>query len=215
MDLNSGQANTLICRPLLAKRATRLNDFLLTIRDQQSEDCIVWPGYVDQYGYGKVQRGGVNVRVHRLVYEHLIGPVPDRLMVCHSCDNPPCCNPRHLFIGTAADNTADMLAKGRRPRRLKVERHKSEGPLPLTKRQNEVLDFIQKFVRDRRYAPSLAEICHGLSLRSLATVHKHLTNLTKKGYIVRGINRARDLELRVQEGCCPTCGQQVPSEAPQ
>lgn len=53
------------------------------------------------------------VRAHRLAYELAFGPLPSGAMVCHRCDNPMCCNPNHLFIGTAADNNEDKMKKGR------------------------------------------------------------------------------------------------------
>lgn len=53
------------------------------------------------------------VLAHVAAWEQVNGPVPAGLCVLHSCDNPPCCNPKHLFLGTRADNVADMIAKGR------------------------------------------------------------------------------------------------------
>lgn len=85
---------------------------------------------------------------------------------------------------------------------------------PLTKRQREVLDFIVGFISAKGYAPSLAEIGEHMHLRSLATIHKHVTNLATKGYIRRSWNRSRSLEIVQQaDGCCPTCGRPVVSEA--
>src|SRR3954466_9406916 len=71
-----------------------------------------------------------------------------------------------------------------------------EGPVqPLTKRQREILDYLQEFIQQHGYAPSLEEIGHRFSLSSLATVHKHLTNLQEKGFIRRSWNRSRSVEL--------------------
>src|SRR4051812_33447263 len=67
--------------------------------------------------------------------------------------------------------------------------------LPLTKRQREILDFLNDFIQQHGYAPSLEEIGHRFSLSSLATVHKHLTNLQEKGFIRRSWNRSRSVEL--------------------
>ena len=65
----------------------------------------------------------------------------------------------------------------------------------LTDRQKEVLDFIAGFVEDHGYSPSYEEIAEGMQLASLATVHKHLTNLQEKGFIKRAWNRSRSVEL--------------------
>ena len=66
---------------------------------------------------------------------------------------------------------------------------------PLTKRQREILDYLQEFIQQHGYAPSLEEIGRRFSLSSLATVHKHLTNLQEKGFIRRSWNRSRSVEL--------------------
>ena len=67
--------------------------------------------------------------------------------------------------------------------------------LPLTKRQREILDYLNEFIQQHGYAPSLEEIGERFSLSSLATVHKHLTNLQEKGFIRRAWNRSRSVEL--------------------
>ena len=67
--------------------------------------------------------------------------------------------------------------------------------LPLTKRQREILDYLNDFIQQHGYAPSLEEIGRKFGLSSLATVHKHLTNLQEKGFIKRAWNRSRSVEL--------------------
>jgi repressor LexA len=67
--------------------------------------------------------------------------------------------------------------------------------LPLTKRQREILDYLQDFIHQHGYAPSLEEIGRRFGLSSLATVHKHLTNLQEKGFIKRAWNRSRSVEM--------------------
>src|SRR5690242_18889834 len=71
----------------------------------------------------------------------------------------------------------------------------SPGMLPLTKRQREILDYLNDFIARHGYAPSLEEIGRRFGLSSLATVHKHLTNLQEKGFIKRAWNRSRSVEL--------------------
>ncbi len=66
---------------------------------------------------------------------------------------------------------------------------------PLTKRQREILDYLNEFIQQHGYAPSLEEIGRRFGLSSLATVHKHMTNLETKGFIKRSWNRSRSVEL--------------------
>jgi repressor LexA len=69
------------------------------------------------------------------------------------------------------------------------------SPMSVTRRQKEVLDFISNFVQRNGYSPSFEEIARGLSLKSLATVHKHITNLQKKGLLQRDHNRSRSIDV--------------------
>ncbi len=79
----------------------------------QTGECWVWTGNDNGVGYGTVSWHGQITYVHRIAYEHAIGPIPAGMLVCHTCDNPPCCNPAHLFLGTKRDNGLDMGRKGR------------------------------------------------------------------------------------------------------
>src|SRR2546426_11740261 len=67
--------------------------------------------------------------------------------------------------------------------------------MALTKRQKEVLDLLVSFLNKHGYSPSFEEIAHSLKLTSLATVHKHITTLERKGFIRRGYNQSRSIEV--------------------
>ncbi|WP_176491733.1 HNH endonuclease [Curtobacterium sp. 'Ferrero'] len=80
------------------------------------DDCWEWQGArnADGYGVTKTELGNL---AHRVSYQVWVGPIPDGYFACHTCDNPPCINPRHLFTGSPADNVHDMIRKGRNRRR--------------------------------------------------------------------------------------------------
>src|SRR5215467_11529104 len=91
---------------------TRTRDF---IEGRLREDgaCLVWTGALDHKGYGRLIFNGQWWAIHRLVWTWNYGPIPDGLFVLHSCDNPACARPDHLFLGTHQDNMDDMMKKGR------------------------------------------------------------------------------------------------------
>ena len=91
-----------------------LDRFWSKVDQRGPDDCWEWRAARMWKGYGHfgVARDLV-VRAHRFAWEVSRGPIPNGAMVLHRCDNPACCNPAHLFLGTARDNTDDMVAKGR------------------------------------------------------------------------------------------------------
>ena len=75
--------------------------------------CWEWQGAKKPKGYGNVRINKKYLLTHRVAFELAVGEIPDGMMVCHICDNPSCCNPAHLMLGTAKSNYADMLLKNR------------------------------------------------------------------------------------------------------
>ena len=82
-------------------------------RVDKSGDCWPWIGSRQVNGYGHVRSQNRSLYAHRVAWTLANGPIPPGLWVLHRCDNPPCVNPSHLFLGTARDNTLDSIAKGR------------------------------------------------------------------------------------------------------
>lgn len=79
----------------------------------RSGECWVWTGSRHPHGYGSCSRMEGETRAHRAAWVLSHGPIPNGLFVLHRCDNPPCVNPEHLFLGTQRDNNNDKVAKGR------------------------------------------------------------------------------------------------------
>ena len=87
--------------------------WLLKASKADTMECMEWTHEISTSGYGRVTKDRRTLATHRVAFEVAYGPIPAGMLVCHRCDNPKCFNPKHLFLGTDADNHRDRHAKGR------------------------------------------------------------------------------------------------------
>jgi hypothetical protein len=106
--------------------------------------CLEWTGSRHTAGYGYISLGSKPVLVHRVAWELTNGAIPDGLFICHHCDNPPCYEPAHLFLGDSLANGQDMAQKGR----TKLQKHPELAPRgeqhPLTTLTDEQVREIRR-----------------------------------------------------------------------
>jgi len=135
-------------------------------------DCWIWQKAIDKAGYGRYGASDKQVRyVHRLSYELVYGEIEEGMYVCHKCDTRSCCNPDHLFMGTAQDNNDDMYSKNRA---YHPKAHPNFRSIALNKSQ--VLEIKQMLLDDELSMVKIAQI-YGVSI---STIHRIKFNKTWK-----------------------------------
>lgn len=154
--------------------ARRLDRFL-----DKSGECHIFTGGIHRNGYGSIGVGGskgAKALAHRVAWNVHFGVIPDGLLVCHTCDNRSCCNPRHLFLGTNTENLQDMAAKVR-------GNNKAKGRPGERNKQAKLTDIQVRDIRSLCTARAMTQKAiaarYGISLSLVSFIHtrkawKHL-----------------------------------------
>jgi hypothetical protein len=137
--------------------------FYEKVRIEGVGDCWEWTAGKST-GYGVIKVDGRSRKAHRVSYLIHNGELPREMLVCHKCDNPPCVNPAHLFLGTYQDNAQDKVNKGRCP--LKSRTHCKAGH-----------EFNKKNTKFRKISGRVCRICD--QLRCMANRQKKATRAEK------------------------------------
>lgn len=110
----AGGGSRMMIAALFVERGGDLGRRLAARLELRASGCWIWTGSTNEKGYGQISVSQSKPKfVHRVAWTIARGLIPPGICVLHHCDVPACCNPDHLFLGTRADNNADMRAKGR------------------------------------------------------------------------------------------------------
>ena len=137
----------------------------------KTDTCWLWTGGLDKDGYGKLSVGKVSLRVHRFMFERAVGPIPNGLGVLHRCDVRNCCNPAHLFLGTATENDADRDQKGRQAQGETHGRAKLNWAKVEDMRQRHAAGLVTNSELAKEHGVCQSVIADALAGRTWRTLH--------------------------------------------
>lgn len=144
-----------------------LNRFWSKVNVLGKDDCWEWKSGTNGKGYGQffIRLEGkklIHEYAHRISWMLKFGDIPEGMRICHSCDNPPCCNPDHYFLGTQLDNMQDASRKGR----CKVPGFKGEEISWAKLKEKDVLE-IKKLLREGSKSQSEIARNFGVSVQAI------------------------------------------------
>ncbi len=123
--------------PLAPLSVEDIQRFWSRVNKQGANDCWPWTAGCSKDDYGAFRIAGITFGAHRIAYFIETGIDPGAQQVCHKCDNPPCCNPKHHFLGGSRENVRDAVNKGRWP--IGVRHHNAKLTV------ENVLEIIRRF----------------------------------------------------------------------
>lgn len=177
------------------KTATLEDKLLVGLPDRPADGCWEWKRAVTKLGYGKIGHSRTIIAAHRAAYETWIGTIPEGALIMHTCDNPPCCRPDHLRVGTHDENMADMVSKGRK-----------EGRQGERNAQSDLTEADVLAIRADPRAPDVIAWDYGISLSQVRKIlsgsrWKHLLTDDEKAKLAdksRGHKEGRQGERNSQ-----------------
>lgn len=146
--------------------------FEARVEPEPNSGCWLWTAATEAFGYGVIGRGGRgqgNALAHRASWELHRGPIPEGTCVLHRCDNPPCVNPDHLFLGTREDNNKDMMTKGRHGVTSQTQPHGEQHP------NAKLTDDIVRAVRQSGASSRVLAQRFGVERSAIKAVRSHRT----------------------------------------